>query len=75
MKRLSVVSGNRVVKALQRKGFLVVHQRGSHIKLKKTEGNKVYIAIVPIHRELAKGTLKSILRHASLTLEELHELL
>jgi predicted RNA binding protein YcfA (HicA-like mRNA interferase family) len=75
MKRLSVVSGNRVVRALQRKGFLVVHQRGSHVKLKKTEGDKIYIAIVPMHRELAKGTLKSILRQAGLTLEELHELL
>jgi predicted RNA binding protein YcfA (HicA-like mRNA interferase family) len=75
MKRLPVVSGNKVVKALQKNGFLVVHQRGSHVKLKKTEGDKVYIAIVPMHRELAKGTLKSILRQANLTLEELYELL
>ncbi len=75
MKRLPVVSGNKVVKALQQKGFLVVHQRGSHVKLKKTEGDKVYIAIVPMHGEIAKGTLKSILRQANLTLEELYELL
>lgn len=75
MKRLPVVSGNKVVKALQKNGFLVVHQRGSHVKLKKTEGDKVYIAIVPMHRELAKGTLKSILRQANITLEELCELL
>jgi predicted RNA binding protein YcfA (HicA-like mRNA interferase family) len=75
MKRLPVVSGNKVVKALQKNGFLVVHQRGSHVKLKKTEGEKVYITIVPMHRELAKGTLKSILRQANLTLEELYELL
>jgi len=75
MKRLPVVSGNKVVKALQKKGFLVVHQRGSHVKLKKTEGDKVYIAIVPMHRELAKGTLKSILRQANITAEELYELL
>ncbi len=75
MKRLPVVSGNKVVKALQQKGFLVVHQRGSHVKLKKTEGDKVYIAIVPMHREIARGTLKSILRQANLTLEELYELL
>lgn len=75
MKRLPVVSGNKVIKALQQKGFLAVHQRGSHVKLKKVEGDKVYIAIVPMHRELAKGTLKSILRQANLTLEELYELL
>ena len=75
MKRLPVVSGNKVVKALQKKGFLIVHQRGSHVKLKKTEGGKVYIAIVPMHRELAKGTLKSILRQANITVEELYELL
>ncbi len=75
MKRLPVVSGSKVVNALRKKGFLVVHQRGSHVKLKKIEGDKVYIAIVPMHRELAKGTLKSILRQANLTLEELWELL
>ncbi|MGH9910618.1 MAG: type II toxin-antitoxin system HicA family toxin [Nitrososphaerales archaeon] len=75
MKRLPVVSGNKVVKALQKKGFLIVHQRGSHVKLKKTEGKNVCIAIVPMHGELAKGTLKSILRQANLTLEELYELL
>ncbi len=75
MKGLPVVSGNKVIRALQKKGFLVVHQRGSHVKLKKTEGDKVYIAIVPMHRELAKGTLKSILRQANLTVEELNELL
>lgn len=75
MKRLPVVSGNKVVKALQKKGFLIVHQRGSHVKLKKTEGDKVYIAIVPMHRELAKGTLKSILRQANIAVEELYELL
>jgi len=59
MKGLPVVSGSKVVRALQKKGFLVVHQRGSHVKLKKTEADKVYIAIVPMHRELAIGTLKS----------------
>jgi len=75
MKRLPVVSGNKVVKALQKKEFLVVHQRGSHVKLKKTEGDTIYIAIVPMHAELAKGTLKSILRQANLTLEEFYELL
>lgn len=75
MKRLLVVSGSKVVKALQKKGFLVVHQKGSHVKLKKSEGDKVYIAIVPMHKEIAKGTLKSILRQANITPEELYELL
>lgn len=52
-----------------------MHQRGSHVKLKKIEDGKVYIVIVPMHRELAKGTLKSILRQANLTIEEILELL
>ena len=75
MKKLPVVSGSKVVRALQKKGFLIVHQRGSHVKLKKIEDNQIYIVIVPMHRELAKGTLRSILRQANLTPEELWWLL
>ncbi len=42
-------------------------QKGSHIKLRNSDGKTV---IVPLHRELAKGTLGSILRQAGMTVEE-----
>jgi predicted RNA binding protein YcfA (HicA-like mRNA interferase family) len=65
-------SGKEVVKALWRCGFVVDHQRGSHIFLHNLEKN--ISVIVPLHKELKKGTLNNILKKAGLTLEELKEL-
>ncbi|MCP8315381.1 MAG: type II toxin-antitoxin system HicA family toxin [archaeon] len=75
MRKLPVVSGRKIIKALKKKNFSVVSQKGSHVRLKKIEVGKVFIVIVPMHSELAKGTLKSILRQANITLDELIELL
>ncbi|MCP8308376.1 MAG: type II toxin-antitoxin system HicA family toxin [archaeon] len=75
MRKLPVVSGRKIIKALKKKNFSVVSQKGSHVRLKKIEVGKVFIVIVPMHSELAKGTLKSILRQANITLDELLELL
>ena len=47
-------------------GFTVVSQKGSHRKFKKDS----HTVIVPMHSEIAKGTLKSILLQAGLTLED-----
>ena len=68
---LPVVSGKETVEALQRGGFKHVSQRGSHVKLRHPEGSTV---IVPLHRELARGTLRSILRQADLTVEAFNDL-
>ena len=69
-----MVSGRRVIKALTRGGFAVVGRRGSHVRLKKV-ADKVYIVVVPDHRELARGTLLSVIRPAGLTREEFLDLL
>ncbi|MCK4583059.1 type II toxin-antitoxin system HicA family toxin [Candidatus Bathyarchaeota archaeon] len=69
---LPVVSGRDVVKALSKAGFIVVGRKGSHIRLKK-KNERTYIVIVPDHKELAKGTLKSILRQANLSREQFIE--
>jgi predicted RNA binding protein YcfA (HicA-like mRNA interferase family) len=50
-------------------GFIVISQKGSHIKLRK-DGLIVRTVIVPNHYEVAKGTLQSILEQAGITLEE-----
>lgn len=55
---LPVVSGTDVVAALTKAGFVRVSQCGSHVKMRKDDR----VAIVPMHRELAQGTLGSILR-------------
>lgn len=69
---LPVVSGKETARALERVGFEQVGQRGSHVKLKRDDGR---IVIVPMHRELAPGTLRSVLQQAGLTVEEFVTLL
>jgi len=74
MTRLPVVSGRQLVKALSRIGYLQDHQKGSHIILRK-DFPPYRRLTVPDHKEIAKGTLRSILREAGLTLEEFLEIL
>ena len=62
-----VLSLQEIIKILESHGFVYVSQRGSHIKYKN--GNRV--VIVPAHDEIAKGTLKSILQQAGLSLEDI----
>ena len=69
---LPVVSGRAVVQALAKVGFAEVSQRGSHLKPRNPAGKTV---IVPMRRELARGTLRSILRQADLNVEAFVELL
>jgi len=69
--KLPVVSGREVIRALEKKGFKLLRTRGSHAVLQC--GSRV--VVVPLHKELAKGTLKSILRQAGLTVEEFLDLL
>jgi predicted RNA binding protein YcfA (HicA-like mRNA interferase family) len=72
---LPVVSGRKAIKALTKAGFKVAGRKGSHIKLKKKVNGKVFVVIVPDHAELARGTLKSILRQANITREAFLKLL
>jgi predicted RNA binding protein YcfA (HicA-like mRNA interferase family) len=65
-------SGMDIVKALRRSGFVVDHQRGSHIFMYNLEKN--ISVVIPLHKEIKKGTLNSILKKAGLTLTELKEL-
>ncbi|TRO55972.1 type II toxin-antitoxin system HicA family toxin [Candidatus Bathyarchaeota archaeon] len=71
---LPVLSGRDVVKALSNAGFVVVGRKGSHIRMKRKDG-RTLVVIVPDHREVAAGTLKSILRQAGLSREEFLELI
>lgn len=59
---LPSISGEKTVRALLRDGFVVVSTRGSHRKLRDPERGRT--VIVPLHRELARGTLASVLRQA-----------
>ena len=74
MTRLPVVSGHEVVRAFSRIGYRLDHQTGSHLILRH-ENPPHRRLTVPDHRELAKGTLRSLIRQAGLTVEEFSRLL
>jgi predicted RNA binding protein YcfA (HicA-like mRNA interferase family) len=72
--KLPVVSGEETVKALERLGWRVARRAsGSHIVLVK-EGS-IYSLSVPDHKELARGTLRKILRLANVSVDEFSRLL
>lgn len=66
-------SARVILSALQRAGFNLISQKGSHIKLYKRNGNKVFTVIVPNHKEIAIGTFGSILRQSGITRKELEK--
>lgn len=68
MSRLPRISGGEAVKAFESLGWLQVRQSGSHIVLVR-EGMSVTLS-VPDHKELAKGTLRSLIRSAGITVQE-----
>jgi len=68
------VSGRELVAALTRAGYEEDRQKGSHIVLRKSEPPHRRV-VVPDHREIAKGTLRAIIKQAGLTVEELVKLL
>ncbi|MBZ5563599.1 MAG: type II toxin-antitoxin system HicA family toxin [Acidobacteriia bacterium] len=73
MSKLPRVSGRDCVKALQRIGFVVKRQEGSHIIVRRE--NPFRQVVVPDHRELDRGTLRAIIRHAGLEVDEFIRLL
>ncbi len=72
MSRLPVCSGQDAVRAFRKLGYEVDHQTGSHIILRTLAGRRL---TVPNHRELAKGTLRALIREAGVTKEEFVALL
>lgn len=64
-----VLPPEKIIRILDRLGFKKMSQKGSHVKFKK-EGIPARIVIIPMHNEIAKGTLKSILEQAGITLDE-----
>jgi predicted RNA binding protein YcfA (HicA-like mRNA interferase family) len=67
--RLPVISGAELVAALGKLGWVVVRQRGSHVRLRHPE--RPVPLVVPLHRELKRGTLAGILRDADIRVEDL----
>ena len=71
MPKPPAVSGKEARRALERLGFVFKRQRGSHVILRR--GNRG--CVVPMHREINRGTLKGILEQAGVSVEEFVEAL
>ncbi|HHQ47748.1 MAG TPA: type II toxin-antitoxin system HicA family toxin [Acidobacteria bacterium] len=66
MGKLRRLSGREVCKILTEYGFLEVRQRGSHVVMQKRTMERTTTVPVPLHRELKRGTLASIIRQSGL---------
>lgn len=66
MPKLPVVSGAEAIRALQRLGFMVIRQSGSHLVLRRGSQG----CVVPNHREIKAGTLLGLLKQAGVSVEE-----
>jgi predicted RNA binding protein YcfA (HicA-like mRNA interferase family) len=71
--RLANISGKDAVKAFEKAGWKRIGQVGSHVVMVKS-GLRVNLSI-PQHRELSIGTLRALIRHAGITVEEFLTLL
>lgn len=71
MPKLPVVSGAEVVRALERLGFVIVRQRGSHLVMRRGSAG----CVVQNHRELKVGTLVGVLKQAGVSIEAFLEAL
>ena len=75
MTKVPSLNYDQVVRALRRAGWVVVRQRGSHIRLQKHMPDETLKLILPAHRPIKRSTLAHILKQARLSVEEFNELL
>jgi predicted RNA binding protein YcfA (HicA-like mRNA interferase family) len=75
MTKVPVLGYEKVVRALRRDGWLVVRQRGSHIRLQKTTRDETLKLTIPAHSPIKRSTLSHILKQARLTVDDLQSLL
>jgi predicted RNA binding protein YcfA (HicA-like mRNA interferase family) len=65
--KLPLLSGWQVLSALTKLGFIEVHRKGSHVKMKHPDGR---VIVFPYHDEVDRYTLKGSLRDANVNLED-----
>jgi predicted RNA binding protein YcfA (HicA-like mRNA interferase family) len=75
MTKVPSLNYNKVISALRRDGWIVVRQRGSHIRLQKSTRTETLKLIVPAHRPIKRSTLSHILKQAELTVDQFVSLL
>ena len=75
MTKVPSLSYVEIVRALQRDGWTVVRQRGSHIRLQKRAGGELLKITVPAHRPVKRSTLAHLLKQARLDVDRFLQLL
>ena len=75
MTKVPSINYEKVIKALQRDGWVVVRCKGSHFRLQKHTRSDMLKLTVPAHRPIKRSTLSHILKQARLTVKEFEELL
>jgi predicted RNA binding protein YcfA (HicA-like mRNA interferase family) len=73
MSKLPVLSGRNCIKALAKAGFYSKRQEGSHVTLRRDE--PFCQLVVPLHKELDRGTLRAIIRQAGIPVDEFIKLM
>ena len=73
MTKLPAVSGRECIGALEKVGFYQKRREGSHIVLRRDD--PFAQTVVPLHKELDRGTLRAIIRQAGLSVDEFVNLL
>lgn len=73
--KLPIISGAQLIRVLEECGYTVTRQKGSHVRLHHEKDPQRTPITVPLHDEIALGTLKRILRDSKITKEQLISLL
>jgi predicted RNA binding protein YcfA (HicA-like mRNA interferase family) len=70
MSKVPSLSYDRIIRALQRDGWVVVRQKGSHVRLQKHTSSETLKLTVPAHKPVKRSTLSHILKQARLGVDE-----
>ncbi|NQT80157.1 MAG: type II toxin-antitoxin system HicA family toxin [Candidatus Aminicenantes bacterium] len=75
MTKVPSLNYNQVIRALRRDGWVIIRQKGSHIRLQKTLHEETLKIIIPAHSPIKRSTLAHILKQANISVEKLKTLL
>ena len=75
MSKVPSLDYRQVINALKRDGWVVVRQKGSHIRLHKHTADEMLKITIPAHKPIKRSTLSHILKHAGISVDKLNQLL
>ena len=75
MSKVPSLSYEKVIKALQRDGWIIVRQKGSHIRLQRHTGLETFKITIPANKPIKRSTLSHILKQAHISVDRLNSLL